>query len=111
MSLKKTCDTKNVRFSQSSIDTIDRINDRVDLANQLTTLLAFSPMLEIFGSKQSFSNYSRDIYEYHWDEFGEAMSGINPILKYKVWEEATNAAMYTSGGEREFWECVMEVSR
>ncbi|WP_260260583.1 hypothetical protein [Vibrio intestinalis] len=111
MSLSKVCDTKGVRFTQESIDAIDRINNRVDLANQLTGLLAFSPVVEIFGSKKSFSNYSRDIYEYHWEEFGDAMGSINPILKNRVWEEATYAAMSTTGGEREFWECVMEVSR
>lgn len=111
MSLTKLCDIKGIRFSPQSIQALERIDSRVKLGNLLAGTISMSPLIEIFLKPNSATGYAQDIYEYHWDEFGQAMGSINHILKYRVWEEANTAAMYTSGEEREFWKCVIEVTR
>ncbi|KOE79466.1 hypothetical protein ACS86_17770 [Vibrio alginolyticus] len=111
MSLTKTCDVRGIRFSSQSIQTLERINSRVDLGNLLAGALSSSPLLEIFLKPNSAANYAQDIYGYQWEEFGQAMGSVNTILKYRVWEEAVTAASYTSGEEREFWKCVIQLTR
>ncbi len=111
MSLTKLCDTKGIRFTPQSIQALERINSRVDLGNYLAGTLSLSPLVELFLHPRSVTQLSQDIYEYHWEEFGQAMASVNIILRRRVWEEANMIANYTSGVEREFWKCVIEVTR
>lgn len=111
MSLTKLCNTKNIRFTPQSIQALERINTRVDLGNYLAGTLSLSPLVELFLNPKSVTQLPQDIYEYHWEEFGQAMTSVNLILRHRIWEEANMIANYTSGAEREFWKCVIEVTR
>ncbi len=111
MSLTTLCDVTGGRFSPQSIQAFERIENRVDLGNLLAGTLSASPLIEIFLKPNAVAQYAQDIYQYQWEEFGEAMASVNHVLKFRVWEEANNAAIYTSGEEHEFWKCVIEVSR
>lgn len=111
MSLTKLCDTKNIRFTPSSIQALERIRTRVDLGNHLAGTLGLSPLVELFLNPKSVTQLPQDVYEYHWEEFGQAMASVNKVLRYRVWEEANMMASYTSGEEREFWKCVIQVTR
>ncbi|MDE1352139.1 hypothetical protein L9W80_18555 [Vibrio aestuarianus] len=111
VSLTKFCDTKHIRFSYESMQALERIDNRVGLGNLLVKTVGISPLVEIFLNPKSAVQISQDIYEYHWDEFGQALNSIPDMLRLRVWEEATNMAMGTSGEEREFWKCVIQASR
>lgn len=111
MSITKQCDIQNVRFSPQSIQALERIDGRVGLGNLLASAMSASPLIEIFLKPSSAAKYAQNIYEYHWEEFGKAMISVNSVLKYRVWEEANNVIMYTSGSEYEFWKCVINLSR
>ncbi|MER2494780.1 hypothetical protein ABS858_01625 [Vibrio neptunius] len=58
----------------------------------------------------SLIHTAQDIYEYHWDEFGNAMASITPVLRKQVYNLAKQEALYTYGQEQKFWKCVSEAA-
>lgn len=70
-----------------------------------------SPILEIFRTKGGgVVQKAHDIYEYHWDEFGNAMASVNPVLRKQVYNLAKQEELFTYGEEQKFWKCVSEAA-
>lgn len=110
MSLKNYCKIEGLVLSQRSVSTLKIIDYKVDLANYLASVIVISPILEIFRSGGGLSQKAQDIYEYHWDEFGQAMGSINPVLRKQVYNLAAQEELFTLGKERLFWRCVSEAA-
>ena len=52
-----------------------------------------------------YQKWQIEIHEYHWDEFGDALGSINPILKKQIYNISAQEEFFTSGKERQFWKC------
>ncbi|MDA9558225.1 hypothetical protein N9R79_12160 [Vibrio sp.] len=105
------CNTKNIRFGMESLKALENIDRKVSLGNSLSKLVAISPLIDLFSKPKTTIQLSQDIYEYHWDEFGNAMSNVNVLVRNVVYEEANQAALFTKGKEYEFWKCIMSLTR
>ncbi|MBN3572342.1 hypothetical protein [Vibrio neptunius] len=111
MPFKNYGSVKGLKLSSRSRSTLKIIDYKVDLANYLSSFMITSPILEIFRTKGGgVINTAQDIYEYHWDEFGNAMASINPVLRKQVYNLAKQEALYTYGQEQKFWKCVSEAA-
>ena len=106
MSLRERCNIKGLVLSTRSEYALKLIDDKVSLTNYLTVLFVSSPIIEIFKSRGNVSNVTQDIYEYHWDEFADALGGINPILRRQIFNIAEQEAFFSNGKESSFWKCV-----
>ncbi|EJC6991630.1 hypothetical protein MYD38_001655 [Vibrio parahaemolyticus] len=111
MSLKDYCSIKGLKLSSRSRSTLQIIDYKVDLANYLASVMVMSPILEIFRNNGGgVVQKAQDIYEYHWEEFGNAMASVNPILRKQVYNLAKQEELFTYGEEQKFWKCVSEAA-
>lgn len=111
MSLKDYCSIEGLKLSSRSRSALQIIDYKVDLANYLATFMVTSPILEIFKTNGGgVTQVAQDIYEYHWDEFGQAMASINPILRRQVYNLAQQEELFTYGKEQKFWKCISEAA-
>lgn len=111
MSLKNYCSIKGLKLSSRSQSTLKIIEYKVDLANYLAGVMIASPILEIFRTQGGgVVQKAQDIYEYHWDEFGNAMASVNPVLRKQVYNLAKQEELFTYGEEQKFWKCVSEAA-
>jgi len=112
MSLRDTCDIVGLKLSARSLNALKMIDIKVGLANHLSRAISVSPLLEIFGGgMSSISGTAKNIYTYHWDDFGRAMGAVPPALRKIVHDIATQEALFSHGKEGEFWKCIVNTVR
>lgn len=111
MSLRNTCNIDGLVLSPASKSALNAIDSRVNLANKLASALSMSPLLKIFERRATVFQTGQKITKYDWQEFADALHGVNETLRFRVWEEATLMTTRTKGKEYEFWRCVTEVAR
>lgn len=106
-----TCEINGLVLSHRSIEDIEKIEDLIKASNRLATVLSGTVLYQIFNNTRSVRGVSKNIKKYEWEQFGNAMMGVNTMMKRRVEFISGMAEMNSTGKEKQFWSCIHDSVR
>ncbi|PSW04464.1 hypothetical protein [Photobacterium lipolyticum] len=106
MSIREFCSIEGLEISYGSELALKEINDIVERGNLLASLTASLVVIQVING--TFKGTAQNITKYDWEQFGEAMIGVNKITRTRVGNTAFDMALKTTGKEYSFWKCIYE---
>ncbi len=103
----KKCNIHNLKFSDSSNESIKEINRKVKNMQFLSVLYGSAAVFQVlFKNNAATATYS--ITTTDWDAFARGASAIPKITRKIIKDEALSHFTNKTGNELKFWQCVYE---
>ncbi|CAM3704672.1 hypothetical protein VA7868_01501 [Vibrio aerogenes CECT 7868] len=104
------CAIRDYRPSTRTIAAIKEINNTVKMSKYLAGVISITPVFAIFAGRGPIEagaiSSGYNLYNYNWNDFSDALSGIPDIERRTIETIALNESMYQMGKDYEFWKCV-----
>ncbi|RQW64441.1 hypothetical protein EES38_05565 [Vibrio viridaestus] len=105
------CRIQNMEVSSKMKGYLDRIHSKVELGNYLAIAISSVPLIQLFSERVRPHKLIKNIGEYDWEEFGQAMRSVHEITRVEVNTIADEARLFSNSKESKFWKCVYEATR
>ncbi|BCL68827.1 conserved hypothetical protein [Vibrio nigripulchritudo MADA3029] len=104
---KDFCNVDAFTPSSRTVEAIKEMNKVVEMGSLLEKIVMLVPVFQIFITpKVSMPKVGKGVTKYDWEQFAQAVSGINNIKRARLEEIAYLTGDLSTGEDKKFWSCV-----